>query len=38
MSISLIIEPDELESLRGGDDTVIVDLSQPGQYVNAHIP
>ncbi len=38
MSYPLIIEPDQLEPLRHNDDIVIVDLSQPGQYVNAHIP
>lgn len=35
---SIIIDPDELEALRGQDDVVIVDLCQPGQYVTAHIP
>ena len=38
MSTQIIIEPDQLEPLRTQKDVVIVDLSQPGQYVTAHIP
>ncbi len=33
-----IIEPDEVEALRGEDHGVIVDLSQTPQYASAHIP
>ena len=38
MAYPLLIEPEQLEALRGQDGVVIVDLGQPAQYVNAHIP
>jgi thiosulfate/3-mercaptopyruvate sulfurtransferase len=35
---SYFIEPDELESLLGNENLVIIDLCKPKQYARAHIP
>jgi thiosulfate/3-mercaptopyruvate sulfurtransferase len=35
---SYLIEPDELEALRGVDNIVIIDLCKAKQYAQAHIP
>ncbi len=37
-SLSLVIEPKELQTIQNNEDILIVDLSSPKQYQQAHIP
>ncbi|MCW8934579.1 MAG: sulfurtransferase [Gammaproteobacteria bacterium] len=36
--LALVIEPEELNSIENNEDLLIVDLSTPKQYAQAHIP
>ncbi|MCW9048493.1 MAG: sulfurtransferase [Gammaproteobacteria bacterium] len=36
--LTLVIEPEELNSIENNEDLLIVDLSTPKQYTQAHIP
>lgn len=37
-TLPLIIEPEQLNAMRGQGDLLLVDLSQPGTYVQYHLP
>ncbi len=37
-TLSLVIEPDELQAMQSNENILIIDLSTPKQYQQAHIP